>query len=89
MSEGPPFNLLTAHDSYLFNQGSHFRLYDKLDARVVTVLALRNFTPVPRGSFWREAFTATPWIMAAAGSAIVAGSTPKRWRTMAGRFLWC
>ena len=35
MSETPPFSLLTAHDSYLFNEGSHFRLYDKLGARVV------------------------------------------------------
>ena len=55
MSEGPPFNLLTAHDSYLFNQGSHFRLYDRLGARVVTVLALCNFTPMPRDGFRREA----------------------------------
>ena len=37
MSEVRPFSLLTAHDSYLFNQGSHFRLYDKRGARVVTV----------------------------------------------------
>lgn len=37
MSEVRPFSLLTAHDSYLFNQGSHFRLYDKLGARVVAV----------------------------------------------------
>jgi 1,4-alpha-glucan branching enzyme len=36
MSEVPPFSLLTAHDSYLFNQGSHYRLYDKRGARVVT-----------------------------------------------------
>jgi 1,4-alpha-glucan branching enzyme len=36
MSEAPPFSLLTAHDSYLFNEGSHFRLYDKLGARVVS-----------------------------------------------------
>ncbi len=35
MSEAPPFSLLTAHDSYLFNEGSHFRLYDKLGARTV------------------------------------------------------
>jgi 1,4-alpha-glucan branching enzyme len=35
MSEAPAFSLLTAHDSYLFNEGSHFRLYDKLGARVV------------------------------------------------------
>jgi 1,4-alpha-glucan branching enzyme len=28
-------SLLTAHDSYLFNEGSHFRLYDKLGARLV------------------------------------------------------
>ena len=35
MSEALPFSLLTAHDSYLFNEGSHFRLYDKLGARIV------------------------------------------------------
>jgi len=29
-------SLLTDHDLYLFNEGSHFRLYDKLGARVVT-----------------------------------------------------
>ena len=37
MSESAPFSLLSAHDSYLFNEGSHFRLYDKLGARVVSV----------------------------------------------------
>src|SRR5512132_4097689 len=35
MSGAPPFSLLTAHDSYLLNEGSHFRLYDKLGAHVV------------------------------------------------------
>ena len=35
MSEALPFSLLTAHDSHLFNEGSHFRLYDKLGARIV------------------------------------------------------
>jgi 1,4-alpha-glucan branching enzyme len=35
MSETAPFSLLTAQDSYLFNEGSHFRLYDKLGAKVV------------------------------------------------------
>ena len=35
MSETPSLSLLTAHDSYLFNEGSHFRLYDKLGARLV------------------------------------------------------
>ncbi len=30
-------SLLTAHDLYLFNEGSHFRLYDKLGAHVRTV----------------------------------------------------
>ena len=34
MSEAPSFSLLTAHDSYLFNEGSHFRLYEKLGARI-------------------------------------------------------
>src|SRR5438093_10985969 len=29
-------SLLTDNDLYLFNEGSHFRLYDKLGARVVT-----------------------------------------------------
>jgi 1,4-alpha-glucan branching enzyme len=37
MSESAQLSLLSAHDSYLFNEGSHFRLYDKLGARVVTV----------------------------------------------------
>jgi len=37
MSAAPPFSLLTAHDSHLFNEGSHFRVYDKLGARVVSV----------------------------------------------------
>lgn len=37
MSDAAPFSLLTAHDSYLFNEGSHFRLYDKLGARLVSV----------------------------------------------------
>ncbi|HSQ12624.1 MAG TPA: hypothetical protein VLM90_06385 [Candidatus Deferrimicrobium sp.] len=37
MSEVRPFSRLTAHDRYLFNQGSHYRLYDKLGARVVAV----------------------------------------------------
>ena len=37
MSESAPFSLLSAHDSYLFNEGSHFRLYDKLGARLVSV----------------------------------------------------
>jgi 1,4-alpha-glucan branching enzyme len=36
MSQPQSFSLLTAHDSYLFNEGSHFRLYDKLGAHVVT-----------------------------------------------------
>jgi 1,4-alpha-glucan branching enzyme len=35
MFETPSLSLLTAHDSYLFNEGSHFRLYDKLGARLV------------------------------------------------------
>ena len=29
------FSLITADDSHLFNEGSHFRLYDKLGAHVV------------------------------------------------------
>jgi 1,4-alpha-glucan branching enzyme len=32
----PQVSLLTDHDLYLFNEGSHFRLYDKLGAHVVT-----------------------------------------------------
>ena len=36
MSHPQSLSLLTAHDSYLFNEGSHFRLYDKLGAHVVT-----------------------------------------------------
>jgi 1,4-alpha-glucan branching enzyme len=36
MSQPQTFSLLTAHDSYLFNEGSHFRLYDKLGAHLVT-----------------------------------------------------
>jgi len=31
-----PFSLITADDIYLFNEGSHFRLYEKLGAHVVT-----------------------------------------------------
>src|SRR5438132_629575 len=30
------FSLLTDHDLYLFNEGTHYRLYDKLGAHVVT-----------------------------------------------------
>ena len=37
MSDAPPLSLLTAHDSYLFNEGSHFRLYEKLGAKLVSV----------------------------------------------------
>ena len=36
MSHPQSLSLLTAHDSYLFNEGSHFRLYSKLGAHVVT-----------------------------------------------------
>jgi len=36
MSQPQSFSLLTAHDSYLFNEGSHFRLYDKLGAHIIT-----------------------------------------------------
>jgi len=36
MSQPQPLSLLTAHDSHLFNEGSHFRLYDKLGAHVVS-----------------------------------------------------
>src|SRR5262245_60249767 len=32
----PTVSLLTDDDSYLFNEGSHFRLYHKLGAHVVT-----------------------------------------------------
>ncbi|MDP2919954.1 MAG: 1,4-alpha-glucan branching protein GlgB [Dehalococcoidia bacterium] len=32
----PGFSLLTEDDLYLFNEGSHFRLYDKLGAHVVS-----------------------------------------------------
>ena len=32
----PSPSLLTENDLYLFNEGSHFRLYDKFGARVVT-----------------------------------------------------
>ena len=31
------FSLLTDHDIYLFKEGTHFRLYDKLGAHMVTV----------------------------------------------------
>jgi len=31
-----PFSLLSDDDAYLFNEGSHFRLYDKFGARVVS-----------------------------------------------------
>ena len=36
MSQSQPVSLLTDQDSYLFNEGSHFRLYDKLGAHVIT-----------------------------------------------------
>jgi 1,4-alpha-glucan branching enzyme len=36
MSQPQPLSLLTADDSHLFNEGSHFRLYDKLGAHVVS-----------------------------------------------------
>ena len=32
-----PFSLLTDHDIYLFREGTHFRLYDKLGAHMVEV----------------------------------------------------
>src|SRR5712692_10377366 len=32
-----PTTLLTAHDLYLFNEGTHYRLYDKLGAHPLTV----------------------------------------------------
>ncbi len=39
--ETPPvshgFSLLTEHDTYLFKEGSHFRLYDKLGSHLTTV----------------------------------------------------
>jgi 1,4-alpha-glucan branching enzyme len=31
-----PISLLTDDDLYLFNEGKHFRLYDKLGAHIVT-----------------------------------------------------
>src|SRR5262245_13840149 len=33
--EAEAFSLLTDHDLYLFNEGSHFRLYEKLGAHPV------------------------------------------------------
>ena len=33
---GPGFSLLTDHDLHLFNEGSHFRLYEKLGAHPLT-----------------------------------------------------
>jgi 1,4-alpha-glucan branching enzyme len=36
MSTAPTISLLTDDDGYLFNEGSHFRLYDKLGAHVIT-----------------------------------------------------
>jgi 1,4-alpha-glucan branching enzyme len=35
MSTNPTLSLLTDEDGYLFNEGSHFRLYDKLGAHLV------------------------------------------------------
>jgi len=42
MSEAPQFSLLTAHDRYLFNEGSHFRLYEILGARIVSAGVTRG-----------------------------------------------
>jgi 1,4-alpha-glucan branching enzyme len=36
MSQPQTPSLLTGHDSYLFNEGSHFRLYHKLGAHIIT-----------------------------------------------------
>jgi 1,4-alpha-glucan branching enzyme len=36
MSTAPTISLVSDDDGYLFNEGSHFRLYDKLGAHVVT-----------------------------------------------------
>ena len=35
MSTTPTVSLLSDDDGYLFNEGSHFRLYDKLGAHIV------------------------------------------------------
>ena len=37
MAVATAFSLLTDHDLHLFNEGTHYRLYDKLGAHVVTV----------------------------------------------------
>jgi 1,4-alpha-glucan branching enzyme len=37
MAVGAAFSLLTDHDLHLFNEGTHYRLYDKLGAHVVSV----------------------------------------------------
>ncbi|HEY7509535.1 MAG TPA: 1,4-alpha-glucan branching protein GlgB [Vicinamibacteria bacterium] len=37
MAVGTAFSLLTDHDLHLFNEGTHYRLYDKLGAHVVSV----------------------------------------------------
>lgn len=42
MSESPSFSLLTAHGSDPFNEGSHFRRYDKFGARVVSGVGNRG-----------------------------------------------
>ena len=35
MSTAPTHSLISDADGYLFNEGSHFRLYDKLGAHVI------------------------------------------------------
>jgi hypothetical protein len=42
MSESPSFSLLTARGSDLFNEGSHYRLCDKLGASVVSGVGNRG-----------------------------------------------
>src|SRR5687768_11601627 len=37
MSVAASFSLITDHDLHLFNEGTHYRLYDKLGAHRVTV----------------------------------------------------
>ena len=40
----PDLSLLTADDIYLFNEGSHYRIYDKLGAHLTTVGGERGTT---------------------------------------------
>ena len=47
----PTASLLTAHDLYLFNEGTHYRIYEKLGSHPLTVngVAGTHFWPTADG----------------------------------------